>query len=278
MTDTFGKRSTRSCWKRARASAPSGPFSGATKVCGAWSSTPGPEHEHEPAVARLAPFDVADARHPRRDGAAQHVEPHRVADVQPGPLGDQLLDRHLGLRRRAVPERALNHPLVRLEVIAIGDRELAADRHAPLAHLLGALEIDLLPGDADHPRPQHRDQLELAGAVRRIAEKRAHAVGLALLDVEQEHVGRVGRHLHRELAEQARLQRPHADDEEGAEADGQQDDARLVARTRQVQHRVAQRKRPRVRQRRDQRDQRRGRPDAARPPAPRTRRTRRRRP
>ena len=68
--------------------------------------------------------------------------------------------------------------------------------------------------------------------------------------------GASGRHLQRELAEQARLQRPHADDEEGAEADREQDHARLVARTRQVQHRVAQRKRPRVRQRRDQRDQR----------------------
>ena len=47
-----------------------------------------------------------------------------------------------------------------------------------------------------------------------------------------------------------------ADDEERAEADREQDDARLVARPRQVQHRVAQRKRPRIRQRRDQRDQR----------------------
>ncbi len=92
--------------------------------------------------------------------------------------------------------------------------------------------------------------------MRRIAEKGANTVGLALLDVEQEHVGRVGRHLQRELTQQAGLQRSHPDDEESPEADREQDDACLVARTRQVQHRVAQRKRPRVRHRRNQRDQR----------------------
>ena len=81
------------------------------------------------------------------------------------------------------------------------------------------------------------------GAVGRIAEERAHAVHLVALDVEQEHVGRFRVDLDRELLEQARLQRPHADDEERAEADGQQDDARLVAGPRQVQHGVPQRKR-----------------------------------
>ena len=35
ITDTFGKRSTRSCWKRVRSTTPPGPRSGATKVCGA---------------------------------------------------------------------------------------------------------------------------------------------------------------------------------------------------------------------------------------------------
>ena len=43
--------------------------------------------------------------------------------------------------------------------------------------------------------------------------------------------------------EQARLQRSDADDEERAEADGEQDDARLVARPRQMQHGVAERER-----------------------------------
>ena len=69
-----------------------------------------------------------------------------------------------------MPERPVDDALVGFEMIAIGDRELAADRHAPLPHLIGPLEIHFLPRDADHPRPQHRDQLKLAGAVRRIAE------------------------------------------------------------------------------------------------------------
>ena len=78
------------------------------------------------------------------------------------------------------------------------------------------------------------------------ARNARNAVHLAALHVEQEHVGRVGRRLHRELVEQARLQRPDADDEEGAEADGEQDHARLVAGPRKVQHRMPQRKRLRV--------------------------------
>ena len=61
----------------------------------------------------------------------------------------------------------------------------------------------------------------------------------------------------RELLEQRRLQRPHADDEEGAEADGQQHGPRLVAGPAQAQHRVAQRDRSRQRQRPDRADERR---------------------
>ncbi len=55
--------------------------------------------------------------------------------------------------------------------------------------------------------------------------------------------------LDREVAQQVGLQRLHAEDEEGAEADGEQDDARLVARPRDVQHGLAQRERARVAQR-----------------------------
>ena len=91
--------------------------------------------------------------------------------------------------------------------------------------------------------------------MRRVAQERAHAVRLPALDVEQEHVRRVGGRLDRELAEQARLQRSDADDEERAEPDGEQDDARLVAGPGQVQHRVPQRERPRVGERRDQGDE-----------------------
>ena len=107
-----------------------------------------------------------------------------------------------------------------------------------------------------------------APPVARAGEERADALGLILLNVEQEHVGRVGRHLNRELVEQAGLQRSDPDDEERAEADGQQDDPRLVAGTRQMQHRVTQRERSRVRERRNDRDQRRGPPGTARTRVP----------
>ena len=91
-------------------------------------------------------------------------------------------------------------------MIAIRDRELAPDRDPPLAHFVGAVQVHLCSSDADHPGAQNRNQLELPGAVRGVAQERSHSVGLPLLDVEQEHVRRIGGHLQRELVEQARLQ------------------------------------------------------------------------
>ena len=88
-----------------------------------------------------------------------------------------------------------------------------------------------------------------------IGQKRAHALDLFALDVDEEHVRRVLGNLHRELLEQARLQRADADDEERAEADREQDDARLVPGPRQVQHRMPERKRRRQDQRREEGDQ-----------------------
>ena len=136
------------------------------------------------------------------------------------------------------------------EVIAIGDRVLAASepRARTSSKLSRLVSRPLTPVTRARSTGISRD---CAGAVRRIGEERAHAVDLLALDVHQEHVRRVLGDLHRELLEQARLQRPDADDEERAEADGEQDDPRLVARPRQVQHGVAQRKRRRLRQRRD---------------------------
>ena len=89
-----------------------------------------PEDEHEPAAARVLPLHLADARHARLDDPADDVEAHRVADLDLEPLVDALLDRDfpgrriLRQRRLARPERAVGHRLVRLEVIAIGDRVL----------------------------------------------------------------------------------------------------------------------------------------------------------
>ena len=136
----------------------------------------------------VAPFHVADARDPRADHAAQDVEAHRVADMQAGALGDLPLDRHLGLRRRTLPERALDDALVRLEMIAIRDGELAAERHPARAHVFHAVEHRLAAGHADDAGPYHRNQLKLAGAVGFVAEKRADALDLPLLHVEEEHV------------------------------------------------------------------------------------------
>ena len=64
------------------------------------------------------------------------------------------------------------------------------------------------------------------------AEKRANGLDLVRAGCPSGTCpGASGDRLHRELLEQVRLQRSDADDEEGAEADGQQHDARLVART-----------------------------------------------
>ena len=136
--------------------------------------------------------------------------------------------------------------LVRLEMVAVGDRVLARQRPAR-ADVLEALELRLAAADAGDPRAQHRNQPELA---RRRApdrrETRARRSTCVALDVHQEHVRARRRSISTENScEQARLQRPDADDEEGAEADGEQDDARLVAGPREVQHGVPQRKRGR---------------------------------
>ena len=167
-----------------------------------------------------------------------------------------------GVRRRAVPERAVDDPLVRLEVVAVGDGELAAPasrarRARPRSRLAASRLAARLHAASTRARSTG-NQLELAArAVRRSARNaRTPSTWPCWMSIRNMS-GASLRHLNRELVEQARLQRPDADDEEGAEADGEQDDARLVARARQVQHGVAQRKRPRVRQRRDERDQRR---------------------
>ncbi len=72
-------------------------------------------------------------------------------------------------------------------------------------------------------------------------ERRDHAVELIALDVEQEHIGRVGRHVHRHLLHEVVLQGPHAENEESAKSDGEQHQVHLPARTRELQRRVAQR-------------------------------------
>ena len=64
---------------------------------------------------------------------------------------------------------------------------------------------------------------------------------LVVLDVEQEHVRGIGGDVHRDLAHQVLLQRPHAEDEEGPEPDGEQHQVHLAAGPGQLQRGVAQR-------------------------------------
>ena len=172
------------------------------------------------------------------------------------------------------PERAVDHLLVRLEVVAVGDRELA-----PQPALPDVLEASrgwcLLPRTPVTRARITGNQPRRAGR-RRLArvEERAHRVDLGRQDLDQEHVGPARRQLERELLQQVGLQRADADDEEAADADGEQDDAGLVAGTRQVEDGVAQRKPARARHRPDGADDAPSRRRAA--PA-RRRRTRRRR-
>ena len=180
-------------------------------------------------------------------GAAEDVEPHRVADVDAEALVrcPCSIDTS-GSADGPCQNAPVDDALVRLEVVAIGDGVLARRASRARARPRSSRASSRRPStpvtrarstgiSRDAPAP-------CAGS----RQERPHAVHLTALHVDQEHVGRVGRHLDRELAEQVRLQRSHADDEEGAEADGEQDDARLVAGPRQVQHRVPQRERPRA--------------------------------
>ncbi len=58
----------------------------------------GPEDEDEAAVSRIAPFDIPNARHARRNHAAEDVEPYRVAHLESGALTRLPLDRDLEVR------------------------------------------------------------------------------------------------------------------------------------------------------------------------------------
>ena len=187
----------------------------------------GPEHEHEPAASGVAPVDLSDAGDPRRHDTAQDVEPHRIADGDSRSLADALLDRHLCFGRRSGPELAVDDPLVRFQMVAIGNGELAAEPPA-LPHVFQILEVGLLAVDAGHAGAKHRDQLELTGAALPVGQEFAHPRHLVALDVHEEHVGPGRARAHVQFFEQARLHRADTDDEEGAEADRQQDDPRLV--------------------------------------------------
>ena len=137
------------------------------------------------------------------------------------------------------PERPFDDPLVRLQVIAIGHRELAADV-AAFADAFDRGEIQFLALHARDARAQHRQQpRRRIGFHRR--EHRSQRVGLILLHVDQEHVGRVRLQRDGEFARQVHLEQPHAEDEEHAEADGQQNHPGLMTGTPEPIDRVTHR-------------------------------------
>ena len=174
-----------------------------------------------------------------------------VTGIAPAPARG----RRSRLSRGVSPERAIDDALVGLERGAVGDGVFARQRAAP-AHVLVVLELNLAALDRHDPGPQDRNQARrrrtrlLPGG-----DDGAHGVHLIRLDVQQEHVGGVGRHVHRELRNQVLLQRANADDEEAAQPHGQEDDANLAAWTAELQHSVAEREPSRFRERPDQFDQ-----------------------
>ena len=248
MTETFGNRSTRSCWNRARAAGVVRPLERRDEGLRRLVEHARPEHEHEAAVARVAPVDVADARHPRADRRGRGCRSASCRRRRCAKRSCRLCSIDTsGSADGPFQNAPVHDALVRLEVIAIGDGVLARERSARAAR---PRSVSSVVSGRSTPSTRARStgiSCDVAGAVRRVAEERAHAVRPAPAGCRAGTCpARPPPTCTENSLEQARLQRPDADDEERAEADGEQDDARLVAGPRQVQHGVAQRKRPRV--------------------------------
>ena len=118
-------------------------------------------------------------------------------------------------------------PFVRLELVAIGDHVLAGER-AAAADVLIAVEVQVAAADAGDPRAQHGNQTRVPGS--RAVEERCAA---ARPDPAGCRSGTCPARRfcasQREVRKEVRLERADAEHEEAAQADGQQDHARLVA-------------------------------------------------
>ena len=137
-----------------------------------------------------------------------------------------------------VPSR---HRFVTLEVRTVGDGVLARQR-AAAAHVFVVVEGHFTPLHAGDACAQDRQQpRRWCARLLPALEQRGHLRHLILLHVEQEHVGQIRRDVDAELGNEVLLKRAHPDDEEAAETDGEQHDARLTAGSAQLQHRVTQR-------------------------------------
>ena len=173
----------------------------------------GTEHEHEPALPRIVPVDLADAGDARLDDAPEHVEAH--ADRRAAGRHERAArPRSTPPPRQTGRRRGQNAPSTMRslagERIAPGDDELAGDRPV-LAHGVDRCEVERAPLDADDARAQHRDEARRRRRCRRGRAGYGDAVALILLDVDQEHVGRIGPEVEGELALQVHLEQPHAE-------------------------------------------------------------------
>ena len=151
-----------------------------------------------------------------------------------------------GIGRRAWPARSAPSATrsLRSSAVAIGDRVLARRASRGRARPRRSRASPPAPHPR-HARAQHRDELRRPwprAVARNAATGPTWSRWTSIRNMSAHLVGDVDR----ELAEQVRLHAADAEDEEGAEADGEQDDARLVARPRQVQHGVPERERPRA--------------------------------
>ena len=205
---------------------------------------PGPEDEHEAAVLRVVPDDLADARHAGADHAAGQVEPDLVADVEILLIVQALFDRHLGIQsiRRArrrkglVPERARRDAFVVFERVAVRDAVFPSEV-APLPDLDGGIQLDAPPRDAHDARTHHRNDPRFG---RVSPHERRDAADLVRLHVDQHEIRRVPAGFHRELRQQVRLHDANRQNEERAQSHRHEHHARLVTRAAQADHGVAQ--------------------------------------
>ena len=123
-----------------------------------------PEDEHEAAIARVTPLHIAHARDRGFHRSSHDIERNLVAHIYLVALAQARLDRDFEVRRMAlVPEPPGGDALVVVQVVAVGDRVLAAEPTL-LAHLLVGFELGFRAIDAHDTRAQHRDEVHVARA------------------------------------------------------------------------------------------------------------------
>ena len=207
MADTLGNCATRSRWKRPRSAGSSGAFRIADPGLRRLVERAGPEDEHEPAAARVLPLALRarSRRAPRRCRPAtskRMMSPTSILNRSWMLFSiETSAGRRVSVSAAARPERAVDHRLVRLEVIAVGDRVLAPER----ARAAGRPRTTR--GSTSRPlTPVTRARITgmscggpTAWRLARV-EKRPHRLDLRRQDLDQEHVGAARAELERRTA------------------------------------------------------------------------------